>query len=205
MDYERLKNAVKKVEMSDEIRARIIRNCELTNSDEMEENTMNKTKRNRWFKKPTVTVAVVSLCLCFAGVAAAAGRFGFFKNITNWKGAVVGTEYEQASDEIKVTVSADESEITVRAVLADPAAVPYSEIETFGIESYKIMDMSGKVIVKGERTELFALIDGESEITIPSSDIGSGEYKIVIAAFVGARKGDQPLPINGAWECDFSL
>ena len=89
--------------------------------------------------------------------------------------------------------------------LVDPAAVPYREIETFGIESYKITDRSGRVIVKGERTELFDLIGGESEITIPLDNMENGEYKIVIAAFVGARKGDQPLPINGAWECDFSL
>lgn len=205
MDYKRLKNSVKKIEMSDEMRARIIRNCEWKTLYETEENTMNQSKTNKYFKKPAVAAAVLSLCLCFTGVAVAAGRSGFFKDITNWKGDVVGTKYEQASEEIKATVSVDKNEITVHAVVVDPAAVPYSEIDTFGIESYKIIDMSGKVIVKGERTELFDLISGEAEITIPSDNIGSGEYKIVITAFVGAKKADQPLQINGTWECDFSL
>ena len=204
MDYERLKNAVKKIEMSEEMRVRIIRNCESKTSYETEERAMNKGRAGKWFKNPAVAAAVLSLCLCFTG-AAAAGDSGFFKDITNWIGAVVGTKYEQASDEIRITVSADENAITVHVVIVDPAAVPYREIETFGIESYKITDRSGRVIVKGERTELFDLIGGESEITIPLDNMGSGEYKIVITAFVGAAKADQPLQINGTWECDFSL
>ena len=204
MDYERLKNSVKGIEMPDEMRARIIRNCEWKILHEPEENTMNHNIADRWLKKPAAVAA--ALCLCLAGItAAASGRLGFFKDITNWNGAVVGTQYEQASDEIEITVSADQNGITVCAVVIDPAAAPYSEIETLGIESYKIVDMSGKVIVEGEKTELFELAGGKSIITIPSDNIGSGEYKIVITAFVGAAKADQPLQISGIWECAFSL
>lgn len=149
--------------------------------------------------------AAVSLLLCFTAVAAAAVHFGFFKDITNWKGAVVSTKYEQASEEIEVTVVSGEKEITVCAVMVNPAVVPYSEIETFGIERYKIVDMSGETIINGEKTELFELVNGKSEITIPLNNISRGDYKLVITAFVGTKKADQPLQINGTWECEFSL
>lgn len=205
MDYEKLKISVKKIEMSDEMRARIIRNCQSKTLYEAEEITMNKSKTNRWFKKPVSVAAVVSLCLCFTVAAAAAGYFGFFKDITNWNGAIVGTQYEQASDEIEVTVACDENEITVCAVMVDPTVAPYSELETFGIESYKIIDMSGKVIVEGEEIELVELVNGKSNITIPLDNVGSGDYRLVITAFVGAKKADQPLQFNGKWECEFSL
>lgn len=204
MDHKRLKSSVEKIEMSEEMRTRIIRNCESQILYETAENTMHKSKSDIRFKKPAVAAAVLFFFLCSAGTAAA-GRLGLFKDITDWKGAIVGTKYEQASDEIKTEVFVEENGITVRAVVVDPTVVPYSEMETFGIENYKIIDRSGKVIVKGERTEMSDLIGGVSEITVPSDHIGSGEYKIVITAFVGAKKGDQPLRIDGTWECDFSL
>ena len=205
MNYEKLKNSVRKIEMSDEMRVRIIRNCQSITLYETEEITMNKNKTKGWLKKSVSVAAVVSLCLCFTVVAAATGNLGFFKDITNWNGAIVGTRYEQASDEIDVTVTCDENEIIVCAVMVNPAVAPYSELETFGIESYKIINMSGKVIVEGEETELVELVNGESEITIPLDNIGSGDYKLVITAFIGVQKADQPLQINGTWECEFSI
>lgn len=206
MDYERLKNAVRKIEMSDEMKARVIQNCELSILTKKEAHMMKKTKTNRSFKKSAAAAAVLALFLCFTGAgAAAAGRLGFFRDIMNWKGEVIGTKYEKASEEIKATVSVDENAITVHVVVADPTAVPYSEIDTLGIESYQIIDGSNKVIANGENTQCFDLIDGKSEIMIPADHIGSGEYKLVIRSFVGAKKGDQPLQINGTWECDFVL
>ncbi len=165
---------------------------------------MNKNNTNSWFKKPASVAAVVSLCLCFTAAAAAAGYFGFFQDITNWNGAIVGTQYEQASDEIEVSIVSEENEITVYAVMVHPASVPYSELETLGIQSYKIVDMSGKTIVEGEETELFEVVNGKAEITVPLDHVSSGDYKLIITAFVGAKKADQPLQINGTWECAFS-
>ena len=67
------------------------------------------------------------------------------------------------------------------------------------------MDLSGNVIVEGERTDLSEIINGEAEITISLDQISSGNYKLVINAFVGSKKADQPLQINGTWECAFSI
>ena len=200
MDCEKLKNAVKKIEMSDEMKARVIKNCQL----KTEENIMKRNKTNSLSKKP-ILAAAAALCLCFALAAAAGSRCGFFKDIKNWKGAVVGTQYEQASDEIEVTVISEGKELTVCASMLNPASAPYSELETLGIDGYQITDASGDVVVDGERTDFFEISDGEAKVKIPLDGISDGEYKLLITAFIGGKKADQPLRISGSWECAFSI
>lgn len=205
MDYEKLKNAVKKIEMPHEMKERVIKNCQSKALYGTEESMMRKNKTNGWFKKPILAAAVVSLCLCAALAAAAGTRFGFFRDITNWKGTVVGTRYEQASDEIKAEAILGEKEIIVCAEMLEPDKIPYSEMETFGIDEYKIVDASGKAVVEGERTDFFDIVEGKAEVKIPLDGIASGEYRILITAFVGGKKADQPLRVSGNWECAFSV
>lgn len=202
MDCEKLKDAVKKIELSDEARSRIISNCQTT-TYKTEENAMNKM--NVRFKRPVAVAVILSLCLCLTAVAAAASHFGFFKDITNWNGAIVGTRYEQASKEIAVDASLGEKGMVVTAVMLYPDNAPYNEQESLGIDSYHIIDMSGNIAVEGGRTEFFEIVNGKAEITIPLNDLTSGEYKLIIDAFVGSKKADQPLLISGAWECGFSF
>lgn len=82
---------------------------------------------------------------------------------------------------------------------------PYSELEILGIDSYQIVDMSGNIIIEGERTDLFEIINAKTEIKISLDNTTAGDYKLVIHSFVGSKKADQPLIINGAWECEFSI
>lgn len=201
MDCEKLKDAVKKIELSDEARSRIISNCQTT-TYKTEENAMNKM--NVRFKRPVAVAVILSLCLCFMAVAAAASHFGFFKDIINWNGAIVGTQYEQASDEIAVDAVLNESELAVTAVMLCPDNVPYSAQESLGIDSYQIIDMSGNIVMEGGRTEFFKISNDKAEIMIPLDDLASGEYRLMINAFVGSKKADQPLVISGTWECGFS-
>jgi len=39
---------------------------------------------------------------------------------------------------------------------------------------------------------------------IDLNDIEAGSYKLVVNTFVSEKKADQPLNINGVWECEFS-
>ena len=149
--------------------------------------------------------AVISFCLCLTITVAAAGSRGFFKDITDRHGTVIGTQYQQASDEIEVSVMPAQNELTVLAVMANPDVIPYNELEFLGIESYQIVDLSGNVIVEGDRTDLSEIVNGETEIKISLDHISSGNYKLVINAFVGSKKADQPLQINVTWECAFSI
>lgn len=205
MDYGKLKSSVRKLAMSDEAKERIIRNYQEKTSYESEEITMNRSKTGTWRKKSIFAAAVIALCLCFAAAAAAAGHAGFFRDVTDWKGAVVGTQYEQASDEIEVAVIPAEKAITVCAAAVDPSSAPYLYLDTLGIADYTITDVSGNTVAEGKQTEMAELTDGKAEIAIPLDNIGNGDYKLVIKAFVGGSKADQPLPISGTWECDFSL
>lgn len=61
-----------------------------------------------------------------------------------------------------------------------------------------------KVVVEGDTTDFAEIIDGKTTIVIPISELPGGEYKLVVSAFVGSAKADQPLVMNGDWECEFT-
>ena len=204
MDIEKLKNALEKVEMSQEIQERIIRNCNSKKIFDMEEYAMNKTKKI-WLKKLIPMVAALSVFACFAIVGVAAVKNGYFKNIIRWDGAVVGTTYEQASDEIKVNVTVEENELMVLLTMLYPDKPPYMGFEEFGISSYQITDMYGNVVIKDTSTELSMISNKQTEVRISLDGIESGSYKLIIDKCVGSAKADQPLEINGIWECEFEI
>ena len=147
--------------------------------------------------------AVIALCLCAS--VAAANHFGAFKDVTNWTGAVVGTEYVQATDEIEVNAVAEQGVLTITATFLTPDTAPYSEEEAFSVGSYQIVDASGDVVVDGEGNDFVEIVDGKAIMTISLDGIDSGDYKLLISSFVGSKKADQPLKISGDWECDFTI
>ena len=166
---------------------------------------MNNRKNNSFFKKPVAVFAVLAVCLSLSVTAlAAAGTLkGFFRDITNWRGAVVGTSYEQATDEIVVNVTANGEELTVLATFVDPQIFPYREVEKLGIVSYCIVDTNGKTVSEGAASSA-EVVNGCTAISIRLDDLDSGSYRLMISAFVGEKKAEQPLNINGNWECEFS-
>ena len=52
---------------------------------------------------PVAIAAVLALALLLPVGTYAAGRAGFFRDVKRWDGAVVGTAYENATNEISVT------------------------------------------------------------------------------------------------------
>lgn len=161
---------------------------------------------NKKFKKSAAIALAAALFICFALGAAAAGRSGFFSDIIRWDGAVVGTEYNQATEEIDVNViSAENGIITVSAVLLKADTVPYSMQESLGIGSYEIIDAEGNIITKGKSSKFSEIADDKAEIKISAEGIDKGDYKLVVKSFVGVKKADQPLEIHGKWECGFSI
>ena len=192
---------VTEIEMPDDMQQRIIRNCR----NEMEKKTVKNT--NTFFKRPTVAVASFALCLCLAGVSAlaATGKLeGHFKDIKNWNGAVVGTSYEQATDEVELNVIDVTDELTVELTMLKPNDPPYSVFQTFGIEEYKIVDANGNTVIENEILEM-PIIDGSTAtVKIPLNDISEGTYKLVVSKLIGGAKAEQPLVLSGNWECEFA-
>lgn len=202
METKKLSQKINEIEMSEEMKKRIINNC----YRKMEEDIMSK-ETNKIFKNPMVAVASMALCFCLAGIAtlAATGKLeGFFKDITSWDGAAIGTSYEQATDEIDLSVISVSDELTVMAEMVNPNMAPYMVFETFGIEDYEIVDANGKVVVEGDATDLAEIVEGKTTIVIPISDLSGGDYKLVVSGFVGSAKADQPLVLSGTWECEFT-
>ncbi len=191
-----LKRAVEEIKMPDEMRERIVRRCR----EEKETGSAVKKLRAKGF---AVLAAVV--CLGLAAAVGAAGSGGFFRNILRWDGAVTGTEYEGASDEIELTAEATGRELTVMAVMLEPNAVPYSEIESLGIESFRMTGEDGGTVFEGGPTEMCAVDGGRAEIKIPLPDMAAGNYTLSVDALTGGAKADQPLTIRGVWDCAFVL
>lgn len=203
MELENLRKAVNKIELPKEMQKRIIRNCQT----KKEENTMQKYKSTKLLKKPMIAIAAIALCLCLTSITvmAATGKLqGYFKDITRWDGAVTGTTYEQATDEINLNTVSVSDKLTITAEFVNPTTAPYAFLDTLGVESYKIIDANGTVLMDGKVTEPADIIGGKVTIAIPVDALATGNYKLVVTKFVGSAKADQPLVITGHWECEFS-
>ena len=205
MDYEKVKSAAETITMPEEVKRRIVRNCKTQILNSRKEIVMKTNKNNTFIRKPAAVFVAVALCLSLSVTALAATGIlkGHFKDIANWQGAVVGTSYEQATDEINVNATANGEKLIVQATFADPQMFPYRETEKLGIAAYKIVDVNGNVVKEGvaESTEV---ANGQATINIQLNDIDSGSYKLIVTAFVSEKKADQPLNINGSWECAFT-
>lgn len=203
MKTEKMVEAVKDIKMPQNMQERIINNCQ----KEVEVNYMSKNTTKSLFKRPMVAVAALALCFCLTGVTAlaATGKLqGFFKDIIGWNGAVTGTSYEQATDEIEMSIVEVSDILTVELEMVNPDVAPYSVFDTFGIKEYKIMDADGDVIAENKETEMVEMTDGKVNVCIALDGVSSGEYKLVVKKLVGSAKADQPLEISGTWECTFT-
>lgn len=202
MGEQMIKTAAEKIRMNTQMKHRIIQNCSMKLSNQMEENTM---KHRNNVRKPVAVLAALAICLTLSVTVLATtgiGR-GFFRDITNWQGAIVGTSYEQATDEIGMRVTVNGNELTVLATFSIPQEFPYREIEKLGIAAYRIVDANGRAVKEGT-AEATEVISGQTAILIPMEDIDSGDYKLIVTAFVAEKKAEQPLNLNGHWECEFT-
>ena len=205
MEFENLKSAAQEITMPEEMKRRIAHNCKKQILNTMEEHTMNNRKNYSFFRKPAAVFAVLAVCLSLSVTALAATGVlqGFFRDITNYSGAIIGTSYEQASDEINMDVTVNGDEMTVRATFADPQMAPYVYAERLGIAQYRIVDGNGKIVKEGS-VESTEVINGQAAVSINLNDVDDGSYRLIVTAFVSEKKADQPLNINGNWECEFS-
>ena len=198
------KQSVEQIKMSEEMRVRIIQTCH----EKMEEIEMSRQTERTKRGKSMVAAAAITLCICLAGTTAmaATGKLqGFFKDIKNWNGAVVGTSYEQATDEMEIQMVEAAGKLTVEVTFADPKAVPYSELEQMAVGVYKIVDENGVMVVEEASSGFSDIVEGAVTINLPEAELGEGTYQLIINEMIGASKADQPLPMSGHWVCEFVI
>lgn len=205
MEFGNLKSAAQEITMPEEMKRRIAHNCKQIETT-MEEHNMNNRKNTSFFRKPAAVFAALAVCLSLSVTALAATGVlqGFFRDITNHSGAIVGTSYEQATDEIDMDVTVDGDELTVLATFVDPNKFPYRESQLLGIADYRIMDAEGNVVQEGATDKFTPVANGQASIVLELNELATGSYKLIVTAFVSEKKADQPLNISGTWECEFS-
>ena len=197
MDKKKFVNKIKEIEMPKDMQQRIIEKCYIETE---------KKRMNKMFKKPMVAVASFAVCVCLMGVTAlaATGKLeGYFRDIKRWDGAVIGTAYEQATDEVEMNIIEVSDKLVVEITMVNFKEAPYSFFEMFGIKNYKIVDANGKVIVENENLEMSAIANNKVLVNVPLDDVGNGEYTLIVSELVGGSKADQPLGLDGTWECSF--
>ena len=146
---------------------------------------------------------------------------GFFKDITNKNGAVTGTMYDQATEEIDVQISKTiikENEISVQVdvTFKEINKAPYNSIDVLTLGDFKIIDSSGNEInfdINNEE-KLLVELNNENEsrrsfsgnLIIKKDNLKPTEkYTLIINSFYGHKKADAPIEIKGNWKVDLSL
>ena len=206
---ELLKMKMEEIKMTGAMQERILQNClKETEKERTDLSMMEKKNNKRWFQKPLAVAAAFALCLTLGSVTALAanGKLeGFFKDITDWRGAVTGTTYEQATDEIEVNVTAEAGVLKVEAAFLEAEKAPYSEVEQLAVGKYQVIDASGSVVAKGAAGEAVSVQDGQAVLSLDVEELPEGQYTLQLQSFIGSKKADQPLSINGSWEREFSI
>jgi len=170
--------------------------CRQHNENEVEEMSMKRFN----MRKFAVVVAAAVLCLGLS-VGALAGGSGWFKDVIGWDGAIIGTEYMQADEEIQLSLAVEDDMLTVSVAMAEK--VPYNETEFLSMGVYEICDAEDNVILQGEGSDKAAVENYAAKLLIPLDELEEGNYKLKVVSFVSEKKADADLSIYGTWECEF--
>ena len=202
MDHKALKTAAESIKLPSDAKYRIIQNCKKEIIHDTEEPIV---KHNlSFFRKPAAVLTALVLCLSLSVTALAVGPLkGFFRDITDYRGAIVGTSYDQATDEITLNATVSGDTLLANVAFIDPQAFPYRESQQLRIAAYQIFDAEGHLVTEGTHTDASNVIAGQATIAIPLSSMESGSYKLLVTTFTSEKKADQPLNLNGTWECVF--
>lgn len=178
----------------------------------------NRDLRRVWSK--TAVAAAVLLCaisVCIYIPSIAASVEGFYKDVVRWwDGAVVGTEYENATQEIQIEAS---PAVVEDGKLVIPLTVTFLEMSKkepyiylagggVALGDYQIVDASRTEIYSahGQQETIGELEDGKTVLMQPTGieTLSKGtKYMLVVESIYGLQKAEQPLEMKGHWECEF--
>ena len=200
MEFEKLNLAAQSVTMPEDMKQRITYNCKKQIKRIREDHSMPAI-----FRKYAAVFAALVIFFSLSVTVLADNDIlqGLFRDIKNYTGAIVGTSYEQATDEIDICVSVKENQLTILAVFMDSDKFPYRDAETLSIADYTIEDTDGNIVKAGAVHEPSPVVDRQAAIILPLTELNEGAYKLTVNAFVSEKKADQPLEINGIWEAEF--
>ncbi len=180
----------------------------------MEERTMSKPKIT--IKRTMAIAAALALCLVIVCMTPLASSIrGFFSDIVRFDGAITGTRYENATNEIivnamELTTDNGNDIIPLELTFENPNEAPFAYIQEIAVADYMIIDETTGEILKLECYPEYSgkgiIKDGHALVNLSLNDtkIKSGEeYTIIIEKMYGLSKADAPLHITGTWKCNF--
>ncbi|MBQ2942041.1 MAG: hypothetical protein IJD97_07395 [Clostridia bacterium] len=167
-------------------------------------------------KKTVLIAAVLMLCIVTVTMTPLAKSIkGFFSDIVRFDGAITGTKYENATEEIEVRISEVTPEngnavVRLNLTFENPTEAPFPYIQEVSVSEYKILDSNNKEVIKArvsyEEGDKGTVSEGKVSVNLYLKDtmLKSGEeYKVIIEKMYGHSKADAPLHITGRWECEF--
>ena len=180
----------------------------------MEVHTMSKPKTN--MKRTLALVAVLALCVITVTITPFANSIrGFFDDIIGFDGAITGTQYNNATNDIMVNVMEPASDngntvIPLELTFKNPNVAPFAYIQEIAVADYMVIDSTTGEILKLKSYPEYSgkgnINNGSAVVKLSLNDANfkSGEeYTIVIEKMYGLAKADAPLHIIGKWECKF--
>ena len=186
---------------------------------EMRRNNINKYIRRVSGVAATFIIAITLIAT--SNTALANSIKGFFKDITNRNGAVIGTVYDQATEEIDIEMAKgiikdNEISMKVEVTFKDISKAPYNVIEALTLGDFKIVDSLGNKINFKINDEDKNLVEVNNEdqskrsftgniVINKNNSISSDKYTLIINSFYGHKKADAPIEIKGNWKFDLSI
>ncbi len=174
------------------------------------------SKPNIRVKRIFVIAAVLALCIITVTITPFASSMkGFFKDIVRFDGAIIGTRYENATNEIKVHAKDMVTEngsvvIPLELTFENSTEAPFAYIQEISVADYMMFDSTAGEIFRLESDPEYSgkgnIIDGKALINLSIHDVelkSGEEYTIVIEKMYGFKKADAPLHITGTWQCKF--
>lgn len=216
MKHDPLAHAVQTISLPPQLHARCMQGVHCAQQTQ-EEKTMKNTHTNSVrfpaIKRWTAVAAAVALCTVVLGGTALADSFkGFFADVTRLDGAVTGTEYHAAAEELNLTageaaVTNEQVTLPVTVEFAQAEEAPFAYLEHLDLGEAVVQTADGETIAVKAEAEPAAVADGTVRLMVRLSggDLPAGQYTLIVRSFFGLAKAEQPLPILGQWSCSFTV
>lgn len=178
-----------------------------TTLNKLEGKNMNKFKNITWLKKVGTVAAVLTICTIT--VVSAGALTGYFKDVKNFSGAIVGTEYINATNNIQMNVLETTDEyISLDIKFTNPNEAPFAFIQELYVTEYIVIDQNNNevfVVNSDVENSSTAVIEADGVlIKLPAKNLNIEEtYTLKINTIYGLAKAEQPLKITGDWKCEF--
>lgn len=214
--HDLLNRPLSEIELPPQLHARCMQG--VRSAQQNKETTMinttetRKTVRFSAVKRIAAAAAAVAVCtVMLGGTALADSLAGFFADVTRWDGAVTGTEYHAAAQELAVSAQTPVAEgdallLPVTVAFEDPGAAPFAYLEELTVEEFALQNAAGEEISAQTGCIPGTIENGTVRMMLYlPSGLPDGQYTLVVRGFSGTAKAEQPLPIFGQWSCVFDL